>query len=86
MLSELDSYCITSSVIKRWQLRQKEFFLQFGIKALKSGNQLFFTTEENKPYYLDFLNHNLKLIVKEHDLKYITPHGFRHTHCILLFE
>lgn len=47
---------------------------------------MLFTTEENKPYYLDFINHNLKLIVKEHNLKYITPHGFRHTHCSLLFE
>ncbi|WP_413538368.1 tyrosine-type recombinase/integrase [Enterococcus malodoratus] len=76
----------TLQVIKRWQLKQKELFLQFGIKALTNGNQLLFTTEENKPYYLDFINHNLKLIVKEHDLKYITPHGFRHTHCSLLFE
>lgn len=76
----------TLQVIKRWQLKQKELFLQFGIKALKKGDQLLFTTEENKPYYLDFINHNLKLIVKEHDLKYITPHGFRHTHCSLLFE
>lgn len=76
----------TLQVIKRWQLRQKELFLKFGIKALKKGNQLLFTTEENKPYYLDFINHNLKQIVKEHNLKYITPHGFRHTHCSLLFE
>lgn len=76
----------TLQVIKRWQLKQKELFLQFGIKALKKGDQLLFTTEENKPYYLDFINHNLKLIVKEHNLKYITPHGFRHTHCSLLFE
>lgn len=76
----------TLQIIKRWQLKQKELFLQFGIKALKKGDQLLFTTEENKPYYLDFINHNLKLIVKEHNLKYITPHGFRHTHCSLLFE
>ena len=47
---------------------------------------MLFATEENKPYYLDFLNHNLNIILKEHDLKYITVHGFRHTHCSLLFE
>lgn len=76
----------TLQIIKRWQLQQKEFFLKFGIKADKNGDQPLFTTEENKPYYLDFLNHNLKLIVKEHGLKYITPHGFRHTRCSLLFE
>ncbi|EJS8320062.1 site-specific integrase [Listeria monocytogenes] len=76
----------TLKILKRWQLSQKEFFLKFCIKAEKDGSQLLFTTEENKPYYLDFVNHNLKLIIKEHNLKYITPHGFRHTHCSLLFE
>lgn len=76
----------TLRIVKRWQLKQKELFLKFGIKANKDGSQLLFATEENKPYYLDFVNHNLKLIIAEHDLKYITPHGFRHTHCSLLFE
>ncbi|MGG5369356.1 tyrosine-type recombinase/integrase [Enterococcus sp. AZ196] len=76
----------TLSIIKRWQLKQKELFLKFGIKRIPNGNQLLFATEKNAPYYLDFINHNLKMIVTENDLKYITPHGFRHTHCSLLFE
>lgn len=28
----------------------------------------------------------LKSIIKENNSKRITPHGFRHTHCSLLFE
>lgn len=76
----------TLQVIKRWQLRQKEFFLKMGIKPTKNNEQLLFTSEENKPLYLDYINHNLKIIIKEHHLKRITPHGFRHTHCSLLFE
>lgn len=76
----------TLQVIKRWQLRQKEFFLKFGIQTIKNGNHLLFTAEENNTYYLDIINHNLKLIVKEHNLKYITPRSFRHTHCSLHFE
>ena len=76
----------TLQVIKRWQLKQKEYFLKMGIKSAKDGEQLLFVSEENKPLYLDYVNHNLKTIIKENNLKYITPHGFRHTHCSLLFE
>ncbi|HFI0025852.1 TPA: site-specific integrase [Streptococcus suis] len=32
------------------------------------------------------MNYNLRCILKKYDLPYITPHGFRHTHCSLLFE
>lgn len=76
----------TLQVIKRWQLKQKEYFLKMGIKPPKNGEQLLFVSEENKPLYLDYVNHNLKIIIKENNLKRITPHGFRHTHCSLLFE
>lgn len=76
----------TLQVIKRWQLKQKEYFLKMGIKPTKDGEQLLFSSEENKPLYLDYVNHNLKFIIKQHNLKRITPHGFRHTHCSLLFE
>lgn len=76
----------TLQVIKRWQLKQKEYFLKMGIKPTKNGEQLLFVSEENKPLYLDYVNHNLKIIIKENNLKRITPHGFRHTHCSLLFE
>lgn len=76
----------TLQVIKRWQLKQKEYFLKMGIKPVKNGEQLLFVSEENKPLYLDYVNHNLKIIIKENNLKRITPHGFRHTHCSLLFE
>lgn len=76
----------TLQVIKRWQLKQKEYFLKMGIKPAKNGEQLLFVSEENKPLYLDYVNHNLKIIINENNLKRITPHGFRHTHCSLLFE
>lgn len=76
----------TLQVIKRWQLRQKEYFLKMGIKPANNGEQLLFVSEENKPLYLDYVNHNLKIIINENNLKRITPHGFRHTHCSLLFE
>lgn len=76
----------TLSLLRQWILKQKAFFLKTGKQSKKNGQQLLFATEGNKPYYLDFLNHNLNIILKEHDLTYITVHGFRHTHCSLLFE
>lgn len=60
--------------------------MEHGLKPKGNGEQLLFATFENKPYYLDFVNHNLEHIIKKHNLKRITPHGFRHTHCSLLFE
>ncbi|MCZ1331051.1 integrase, partial [Enterococcus faecium] len=34
------------------------------IKPIKDGEQLLFSSEENKPLYLDYVNHNLKIIIK----------------------
>ncbi len=76
----------TLQVIRQWILKQKEIYLKSGITPEKDNTQLLFTTIENKPYYLDFINHNLNKIIKENELKRITVHGFRHTHCSLLFE
>jgi len=47
---------------------------------------LLFPSTENKPLYLEYLNHNLSKILKENNLPKMTVHGFRHTHCSLLFE
>ena len=49
-------------------------------------NNFCFHQKKIKPLYLDYVNHNLKIIIKENNLKHITLHGFRHTHCSLLFE
>lgn len=75
----------TLKFIRQWKIRQKEFFLKMGINSLDQ-NQLLFTSAENKPLYLDYLNHNLKKIIAENNLEKMTVHGFRHTHCSLLFE
>ena len=38
------------------------------------------------PLYQDSINSVLKRIIRKHGLKKITPHGFRHTHAILMIE
>ena len=46
-----------------------------------------FTDDITNSYlYLNFMNANLKRICKKYDFKEIKVHGFRHTHCSLMFE
>lgn len=75
----------TMQLIKKWKNEQRKYFLKLGINALDK-DQLLFTQENNRPIYLDYLNHNLRKIVNDNNLKEMTAHGFRHTHCSLLFE
>ena len=75
----------TANILKRWKLKQRERFLMIGTRIKKY--QPCFTEEVTNSYlYLNFMNANLKRICKKHDFKEIKVHGFRHTHCSLLFE
>lgn len=75
----------TANILKRWKINQRERFLMIGTRVKK--HQLCFTEEVTNSYlYLNFMNANLKRICKKHDFKEIKVHGFRHTHCSLLFE
>ena len=75
----------TANILKRWKIKQKEMFLMIGTRFKK--NQSCFTEEVTNSYlYLNFMNANLKRICKKNDFKLIKVHGFRHTHCSLLFE
>lgn len=75
----------TANILKRWKINQREIFLMIGTRFKK--NQSCFTEEVTNSYlYLNFMNANLKRICKKNDFKLIKVHGFRHTHCSLLFE
>ena len=75
----------TANILKRWKLKQRERFLMIGTRIKK--HQPCFTEEITNSYlYLNFMNANLKRICKKHEFKEIKVHGFRHTHCSLLFE
>ena len=72
-------------ILKRWKIKQKELFFSIGTRVKK--NQLCFTNDITNDYlYLNFTNDKLKKICKKHKFKEIKIHGFRHTHCSLLFE
>ena len=75
----------TANILKRWKLKQRERFLMIGTRIKKY--QPCFTEEITNSYlYLNFMNANLKRICKKNEFKLIKVHGFRHTHCSLLFE
>ena len=51
-----------------------------------SGEQLIFPNTKNELMVPTKPDKVLDKIIKRNDLKRITVHGFRHTHCSLLFE
>lgn len=49
-------------------------------------NQLVFTNLENQYINPQRIGQKIEAFCKQKNHKVITPHGFRHTHCSLLFE
>lgn len=87
----------TIKILSNWRIKQREDYFKLGYNT-KSEKQFVFTTIENDLYYPQVVNDWLNWIYKKEDkkrlklgtdnekIKRITPHGFRHTHCSLLFE
>lgn len=75
----------TIQVLVKWRNYQREFFLGRGINV-GSQEQLIFTSHNNHFMSDSYLRRIIKRITVENDLPHITVHGFRHTHCSLLFE
>lgn len=75
----------TLNILKAWKTQQKRYLLAHGQHA-KTKNQIIFSSKNNN--YIDITRSNIILsrICKEHNFNDITIHGFRHTHCSLLFE
>lgn len=69
----------------RWRNYQREYFLGRGINV-GAENQLVFTSQNNHYMTDAYLRRIIKRVTTKHNLPHITVHGFRHTHCSLLFE
>lgn len=81
---QLDETTIKQLLI--WQKEQLKIMIFHGYNT-NSPKQFIFTTNENKLYYPQVANDWLDWIYKKNPMEtQITPHGFRHTHCSLLFE
>ena len=74
----------TSVLLKKWKLAQKKELFKRGIKYKEK--QLCFSDSKNNLLDLMWLNRKMKQVCKKYDFKEIRIHGFRHTHCSLLFE
>lgn len=74
----------TLYLLRRWRLEQKIAFFKNGIKP--SEHQLIFTDNFNHHIPTEVPNRRLNCVLRKYNLPKITIHGFRHTHCSLLFE
>ena len=75
----------TVLTLKKWKLEQAQKLMKKGINSLNK-HQLVFTYRNNRLYRPCYVNDWLDIIIKTYNLKKITIHGFRHSHCSLLFE
>lgn len=75
----------TIKYLSAWRKEQRKKLFQLGLNAL-SNEQLVFSNNENELLRPATVRKWDKTISKCAGLKYITIHGFRHTHASLLFE
>lgn len=75
----------TMQVLKEWKAEQAKMMIQFGFNT-KGSEQLVFTNLQNKHINPQKVGQILEKYARAAGLRVITPHGFRHTHCSLLFE
>lgn len=76
----------TLDLLKEWRKQQKIDFMKLGFNTLKPG-QLIFPNGQNKLYQpVKPREWQMKVYQNNPEMKVITTHGFRHTHCSLLFE
>ncbi|MBD8036618.1 site-specific integrase [Solibacillus sp. A46] len=75
----------TENILMQWKKQQMKDCMVLGFNA-KSKTQLVFSNKYNSYMQPSLTQKWLKKITDTHKLKAITTHGFRHTHCSLLFE
>ncbi len=75
----------TMALLKAWRKQQKKDYLLLGYNTTQP-NQLVFSNENNEFLQPTKTRKWLMNILKKYNLKKITTHGLRHTHCSLLFE
>src|SRR5690625_510676 len=75
----------TMDLLKEWKMEQAEEYLELGFNTL-GKNQLVFPNTKNELHEPNKTYQWLKRVLDKYQLKSITTHGLRHTHCSLLFE
>lgn len=75
----------TLHILSQWRKQQATDYLKLGFNTLNK-RQLVFPNTKNEHMSPTKVGQNLTRILKGYGLKKLTVHGFRHTHCSLLFE
>ena len=75
----------TMQILKQWKKKQQEDYLILGFNTINK-DQLVFNSINNDYLQPTKTRKWLVQVQKKYNLKSITTHGFRHTHCSLLFE
>jgi integrase len=75
----------TMAIMKEWKSQQAKDMLKLGFNTL-GKKQLVFTNLKNAYINPQKVGQKVEAFCKKIELRIITPHGFRHTHCSLLFE
>lgn len=75
----------TMAILKKWKIAQKRDYFKLGFNTSKS-KQLVFSNTKNQHIQPSITSDWLLDIQKRFPVDRITAHGFRHTHCTLLFE
>ncbi|MCM3358680.1 site-specific integrase [Psychrobacillus sp. MER TA 171] len=78
-------YPETSLILNEWKKHQQDIYLILGFDTLQP-KQLVFSNEQNEFLQPTKTRKWLEHVLQKYDLPKITTHGFRHTHCSLMFE
>lgn len=74
------------AILKEWKVTQAKEMFQLGINTLKTKNQLVFQGYDNSYINPQRVTNIINQVTKKYNIKRISTHGFRHTHCSLLLE
>jgi len=75
----------TMAILAEWKKRQKQDYFKLGYNTLQP-NQLLFSNRKNTFIHTSHPYTWISSVQTKHNLKKISIHGLRHTHCSLMFE
>lgn len=76
----------TVLTLKQWKNEQAQLLIGFGFNAMKPDQLIFSQVESNQHLHLSAPRNKLARLCRLNNLDMINIHGFRHTHCSLLFD
>lgn len=76
----------TIQILKEWKAEQAKTLIGFGFNAIQPNQLMFSKLKDNSPLNSMAPRNALVKICKRFNLPMMNIHGFRHTHCSLLFE